>query len=77
MLRYDYYDTSTTNKLLASSDINYHRRIDDESFSPNIGFIWQPTDQHSFYASYNKSFAPFGGRVGVSVVSARYQSEYL
>lgn len=68
--RYDYYDTSTTNKLLASSDINYHRSINDESFSPNIGFIWQPTDQHSLYASYNKSFAPFGGRVGVSVVSA-------
>ena len=68
--RYDYYDTSTTNKLLASSDINYHRSINDESFSPNIGFIWQLTDQHSFYASYNKSFAPFGGRVGVSVVFA-------
>lgn len=42
--------------------------IDGESFSPNVGFIWQPIESQSFYASYSKSFAPFGGRVSVNVV---------
>lgn len=72
--RYDYYETSTTNKLLAPSDKNYSRSIDAESFSPNIGLIWQPTQQHSFYASYNKSFAPFGGSMGVNAVSSSSQN---
>lgn len=68
--RYDYYDTTTTNRLKAADDINHKRSIDGESFSPNIGLVWQPTEHQSIYASYSKSFAPFGGRVGLSVVSA-------
>lgn len=68
--RYDYYKTSTTNKLLADTNINYKRTIDDESFSPSVGFIYQPNSQHSIYASYGKSFAPFGGSAGINAVSA-------
>ncbi|WP_333660923.1 TonB-dependent receptor [Acinetobacter sp.] len=73
--RYDYYNTQTTNRLKKAGDDDYQQHIDDESFSPNIGLVWQPTDQHSFYVSYSKSFAPFGGRVGVSVVSANTKIE--
>lgn len=68
--RYDYFHSQTTNRLKTSEDKDYQRSIDGESFSPNIGFIWQPVESQSFYASYSKSFAPFGGRVGLSVVSA-------
>ncbi|MBJ8416903.1 TonB-dependent receptor [Acinetobacter courvalinii] len=68
--RYDYFHSQTTNHLKPTDDKDYHRSIDGESFSPNIGLIWQPVESQSFYASYSKSFAPFGGRVGVSVVSA-------
>ncbi|MCU4378479.1 TonB-dependent receptor [Acinetobacter haemolyticus] len=68
--RYDYFHSQTTNRLKTSEEKEYQRSIDGESFSPNIGFIWQPVESQSFYASYSKSFAPFGGRVGVSVVSA-------
>lgn len=68
--RYDYFHSQTTNHLKPTDDKDYHRSIDGESFSPNIGLIWQPVESQSFYASYSRSFAPFGGRVGVSVVSA-------
>ena len=64
-LRYDSFDFSTTNKL------NKQRRnVKDSTFSPNIGLVWQPVPEHSFYTSYNKSFAPFGGQMGVNQVSA-------
>ncbi|MFW2159776.1 TonB-dependent receptor [Acinetobacter beijerinckii] len=68
--RYDYFHSQTTNRLKTSNDKDYQRSIDGESFSPNIGLIWQPVESQSLYVSYSKSFAPFGGRVGVSVVSA-------
>lgn len=68
--RYDYYQTSTTNKLLSVTHTNYKRTIDGESFSPSIGLIYQPNDQHSIYASYGKSFAPFGGSSGINAISA-------
>ena len=53
-LRYDYFDFSTTNKIN-----NEHRNVKDSTFSPNVGLVWQPVPEHSFYTSYSKSFAPF------------------
>jgi iron complex outermembrane receptor protein len=69
-LRYDSYESSTTNKLETSA--NYQRRntVAHETWSPNIGLVWQPVEPHSFYASFSRSFSPFGGSMGVSVVSA-------
>lgn len=64
-LRYDYYDFSTTNKLNGDN-----RQVKNKTISPNIGFVWQPIPQQSIYASYSRSFAPFGGNMGVSMVSA-------
>ena len=64
-IRYDYFDFSTTNKIK-----NEHRNVKDGSFSPNVGFVWQPLLEHSFYTSYSKSFAPFGGQMGVNQVTA-------
>lgn len=63
-LRYDYFDFSTTNKLN-----NDHRNVKDSSLSPNVGLVWQPVPEHSFYTSYSKSFAPFGGQMGVNQVT--------
>lgn len=62
-LRYDYFDFSTTNKIK-----NEHRNVKDSTFSPNVGLVWQPVPEHSFYTSYSKSFAPFGGQMGVNQV---------
>lgn len=64
-LRYDYYENKTTNKLTGEQ-----RTVEDETLSPNIGFVWQPVPEHSIYASYSRSFAPFGGTMGVNAVSA-------
>ncbi|MGA8884320.1 MAG: TonB-dependent siderophore receptor [Acinetobacter sp.] len=61
-MRYDQYNFKSTNNLQ-----NLSKQYDDATFSPNVGFVWQPSEQHSFYTSYNKSFAPYGGRGYISV----------
>ncbi|MDH1518331.1 TonB-dependent siderophore receptor [Acinetobacter johnsonii] len=61
-MRYDQYNFKSTNNIQ-----NLSKQYDDTTFSPNIGFVWQPSEQHSFYTSYNKSFAPYGGRGNISV----------
>lgn len=61
-LRYDYFDYKTTNRLRNTSWSN-----SDSTFSPNIGFVYQPIPAHSLYASYSRSFAPFGGNMGLSM----------
>ncbi|WOE31486.1 MULTISPECIES: TonB-dependent receptor [unclassified Acinetobacter] len=69
-LRYDTYQTKTTNKLESSADYGASKQIKSHTVSPNIGFIWQPIPAHSLYASYSRSFVPFGGNMSVNVVSA-------
>ncbi|OUY06260.1 TonB-dependent receptor [Acinetobacter populi] len=69
-VRYDDMEYSTTNKLLDASNANYKRTVKDDRVNPNAGIVWQPVEDHSFYASFSRSFAPFGGNSGVSVVSA-------
>ncbi len=69
-LRYDHYKNSTSNKLKPETDRDYKRTVSDQSVSPNIGVVWQPVESQSIYASYSKSFAPFGGQMGISVISA-------
>ncbi|WP_227515721.1 TonB-dependent receptor [Acinetobacter qingfengensis] len=63
-LRYDAYDFKSLNQLSL-----LRLKNNDESLSPNIGIVWQPTENHSFYASYNKSFAPYGGRGYIEIDS--------
>ena len=68
--RYDYYEAKTTNKLESSSSYGQSKTVENETLSPNIGFVWQPFPAQSLYASYSKSFVPFGGNMGVNAVSA-------
>jgi len=56
-LRYDSYDFQSTNKIA-----NLTRKTDGNGFSPRVGVVWQPVREHSFYASWNKSYSPYGGR---------------
>lgn len=69
-VRYDQYDVETRNTLLSSTTYGDQVSKKDETFSPNIGFVWQPVDAHSIYTSFSKSFAPFGGTTGVSPFSS-------
>ncbi|MND49237.1 Ferrichrome-iron receptor precursor [compost metagenome] len=71
-LRYDYFDFSTTNKLT-----NAHRNVKDSTVSPNVGLVWQPLPEHGFYTSYSKSFAPFGGQMGVNQVTGSTDVEKM
>ena len=71
--RYDRFDFHSTNRLT-----NKARGYKGNSFSPRVGVVWQPTQAHSFYASYSKNFAPYGGRGLLSVSvddSAVYDAE--
>ncbi|KAA8731611.1 TonB-dependent siderophore receptor [Acinetobacter qingfengensis] len=66
--RYDTYDMSSHQTRNANKDVDVYGSYDGESFSPNAGIVWQPTATQSFYASYSKSFSPYGGRGWISVI---------
>ncbi len=72
-LRYDRFEFRSTNRLSGAS-----RSYEGNSVSPRVGVVWQPHEAHSLYASYSKSFAPYGGRGLVSVAvdtSTLYDAE--
>ncbi|MCO8168452.1 TonB-dependent siderophore receptor [Pseudomonas sp. 21LCFQ02] len=54
--RYDRFEVDTTNRL---RDISEAR--DSHSTSPRVGLVWTPLPEHSFYASWTKTFSPVGG----------------
>ncbi|RYF74487.1 MAG: TonB-dependent siderophore receptor [Comamonadaceae bacterium] len=71
--RYDRFDFHSTNLLTGQN-----RGYKGNSFSPRAGVVWQPVPAHSLYASYSKSFSPYGGRglLSVSVAdNAVYDAE--
>lgn len=55
-LRYDTFDIESTNKLR-----NISEDRDSHSTSPRVGLVWTPQQNHSFYASWSKTFSPVGG----------------
>ena len=55
-LRYDTFDIESTNKLR-----NISEDRDSHSTSPRVGVVWTPLQNHSFYASWTKTFSPVGG----------------
>ncbi len=55
-LRYDRFEVETTNRLR-----NIHEERDSHSTSPRVGVVWTPLVDHSFYASWTKTFSPVGG----------------
>lgn len=75
--RFDQYESTAQNKLLDANDEDYERSIDDTTFSPNIGIVWRPASQHAVYASYSRSFAPFGGRVSVNSVRSSQDLDFF
>ena len=55
-LRYDTFDIESTNQLR-----NISEDRDSHSTSPRVGLVWTPLQDHSFYASWSKTFSPVGG----------------
>ena len=55
-VRYDVFEVSTKNKLL-----NVQEGVDSRKASPRFGLVWTPLENHSFYASWSKTFSPAGG----------------
>lgn len=68
--RFDKYEFDSTNKLLAEGAANRHRSYSDDNVNPSVGLVWQPVEAHSIYTSYNKSFAPYGGRGMISIATS-------
>lgn len=55
-LRYDRFEVDTTNRLRGIRE-----ERDSHSTSPRVGVVWTPLTDHSFYASWTKTFSPVGG----------------
>jgi iron complex outermembrane receptor protein len=55
-LRYDTFDIESTNQIR-----NISEDRDSHSTSPRVGVVWTPLQNHSFYASWTKTFSPVGG----------------
>ncbi|WP_313048465.1 TonB-dependent receptor [Pseudomonas soli] len=55
-VRFDKFEVDTTNKLR-----NISEKQKDNSFSPRIGVVYTPWQDHSFYASWSKTYSPVGG----------------
>ena len=57
-VRYDRFDIESTN-YLKKTDRTEDRQ--SHSTSPRLGVVWTPLENHSFYASWTKTFSPVGG----------------
>ncbi|PWB32539.1 TonB-dependent siderophore receptor [Pseudomonas sp. SDI] len=55
-VRFDQFDVETTSKLNGRSE-----QQNSNSTSPRFGVVWTPLKDHSFYASWSKTFSPVGG----------------
>ncbi|NER63283.1 TonB-dependent siderophore receptor [Pseudomonas sp. MAFF212427] len=55
-LRYDHFAVDTTSKVSGLSE-----NQQSNSTSPRLGVVWTPLKDHSFYASWSKTFSPVGG----------------
>ena len=54
-----------------STDIKGQRSgYKGDSFSPNVGLVWDINAQHTAYVSWNKSFSPYGGNGYLGVAAA-------
>jgi tonB-dependent receptor protein len=59
--RFDFYEFKTR-------DINGKTNsYKGDSFSPRVGLLWDFLPEHTAYASYSKSFAPYGGRGNIGI----------
>lgn len=45
------------------NDLNKEETISVTSLSPRLGLVWNPIEEHAFYASYSKTFTPVGGEL--------------
>ncbi len=54
-VRFDQFEVETTNKD------GLHEPQDSNSTSPRLGVVYTPWRDHSFYASWSKTFSPVGG----------------
>ncbi len=64
-LRQDHYRFRSTDYIL-----NQSRDYKGHSLSQRAGVIWQPVKEHSLYSSWSKSFAPYGGRSQLGILTA-------
>ncbi|MER0111000.1 TonB-dependent siderophore receptor [Aeromonas dhakensis] len=45
------------------NDLNKEETVSVSSLSPRLGLVWNPIEEHAFYASYSKTFTPVGGEL--------------
>ncbi|MHA6197854.1 TonB-dependent receptor [Pseudomonas wadenswilerensis] len=55
-VRFDRFEVETTSKVNGR-----HEKQDSTGTSPRLGLVYMPWKEHSFYASWSKTFSPPGG----------------
>ncbi|OFS74991.1 TonB-dependent receptor [Pseudomonas sp. HMSC08G10] len=55
-VRFDRFEVKTTSKVKNLTEIQ-----ESTSTSPRVGVVYSPWREHSFYASWSKTFSPVGG----------------
>lgn len=55
-VRFDQFEVETTNQIR-----NLSEKQDSNTTSPRLGVVYSPWQDHSFYASWSKTFSPVGG----------------
>ncbi len=55
-LRHDRFEVDTTSNLKSISQTR-----NSHGTSPRLGVVWTPLENHTFYASWTKTFSPVGG----------------
>lgn len=70
-VRFDRFDVETTSKVSGRSE-----KQDSTGTSPRLGIVYSPWKEHSFYASWSKTFSPpGGGLIGITPGAAGNTNE--
>ena len=70
-VRFDRFEVETTSKVSGRSE-----KQDSTGVSPRLGVVWSPWQEHSFYASWSKTFSPpGGGLIGITPGAAGNTNE--
>mgnify|MGYP003582568242 FL=1 len=70
-VRFDRFEVDTTSKVSGRSE-----KQDSTGVSPRLGIVYSPWKEHSFYASWSKTFSPpGGGLIGITPGAAGNTNE--
>lgn len=74
-IRYDRFNQTTENYMLAATNVNRTLKHTDSTWSPRVGVVYQPNDYSSIYASVSRSYQPSGEITALSAGNVNMDPE--